>query len=99
MYETLWSNDGTGSAGGEPANPTSIPVDKGLYALLLGDTNLTHMTPVPATVFSNPIVHLRVWFDDGWQVQHFGIGNPAAGPGMARSRLTCAPKTTSLRGF
>jgi formylglycine-generating enzyme required for sulfatase activity len=33
--------------------------------VLLGDTTLTNMTAIPPTVFANPDVRLRVWFDDG----------------------------------
>jgi hypothetical protein len=33
--------------------------------VLLGDTTLAHMTAVPASVFANGDVRLRVWFNDG----------------------------------
>src|SRR5262245_43921898 len=59
---THWSNDGTGSAGSQPATAVTLTVSKGLYSVLLGDATLAHMTPVPATVFSNFDVRLRVWF-------------------------------------
>ena len=38
---------------------------KGLYSVLLGDTTLSNMTTVPASIFTNPGVWLRVWFNDG----------------------------------
>ncbi len=47
---TFWS---TGST------PLEIPVSKGAYAVLLGDAG---MSPIPATVFTNADVRLRVWF-------------------------------------
>ncbi len=62
---TYWSNDATSSAGGEPVASVALTVTKGLYSVLLGDTTLTNMTAVPSTVFINPDVRLRVWFDDG----------------------------------
>ena len=62
---TYWSNDGTSTAGGQPAAAVPLTVTKGLYSLLLGDTTLTNMTAVPASVFANPDVRLRVWFSDG----------------------------------
>src|SRR5262245_31160103 len=62
---TFWSNNGTSTAGSEPTAAVPIPVTKGLYSVLLGDTSLTNMTAVPATVFSNSGVYLRVWFNDG----------------------------------
>lgn len=62
---TYWSNDGSSTAGSEPATAITLPVSKGLYAVLLGDATLTHMSIVPATVFTHGDVHLRVWFSDG----------------------------------
>ncbi len=62
---TYWSNDGTSTAGSEPAAAVTLPVSRGLYALLLGDTALANMSAVPVAVFDNPDVRLRVWFNDG----------------------------------
>ena len=62
---TYWSNDGTGAAGSQPVAAVALSVDKGVYSVLLGDTALPHMTTVPATVFANGDVRLRVWFNDG----------------------------------
>ena len=61
----LWKNDGsTGNT--EPSAAVSIPVVKGLYSVLLGDTSLgANMSPIPPTVFTNSDVRLRVWFNDG----------------------------------
>ena len=63
---TFWSNDGTSSAGSQPTAPISLPVVKGLYSILLGDTTIAGMpTALPVTVFTNSDVRLRVWFNDG----------------------------------
>ncbi len=62
---TLWSNDGTSSAGSEPTKAVSLTVANGLYSLLLGDATLTNMTAIPPSVFTNSDVRLRVWFNDG----------------------------------
>lgn len=62
---TFWSNNGTSTAGSEPTAAVTLTVTKGLYSVLLGDATLTNMTIVPATVFTNPDVRLRVWFNDG----------------------------------
>ena len=62
---TYWSNDGTSTAGSEPTAAVTLTVTKGLYSVLLGDATLPHMTVVPATVFTNADVRLRVWFNDG----------------------------------
>ncbi len=62
---TYWSNDGTSAAGSQPADAVTLSVTKGLYSVLLGDATLPNMTVVPAAVFTNPDVRLRVWFSDG----------------------------------
>ena len=62
---TFWSNDGTSTAGSAPTAAVALPVLNGLYAVLLGDTGIAGMLAVPPSVFANPDVRLRVWFDDG----------------------------------
>ncbi len=62
---TYWSNDGTSTTGSPPAAAVSLTVNKGLYAVLLGDTSLANMTALPVSVFDNADVRLRVWFNDG----------------------------------
>lgn len=62
---SYWSNDNTSTAGSEPTAAVSLPVVNGLYVVPLGDSSITNMTAGPATVFTNPDVRLRVWFDDG----------------------------------
>ena len=57
---TYWSNDGTSA--GEPSRPVTLPVSKGLYFVLLGNTDLG-MVAIPTSVFSDHVnVRLRVWF-------------------------------------
>ncbi len=64
--ESYWSNDGTSIAGGEPAEAISLPVNHGLYSVLLGDSSLSSaMTPINAGVLAHADVRLRIWFDDG----------------------------------
>jgi hypothetical protein len=54
---TYWSNGNSA---------VSLTVTKGLYAVLLGDTTIANMsTAIPASVFTNSDVRLRVWFNDG----------------------------------
>ena len=48
-----------------PLFAVTLNVTKGLYSVLLGDATLPNMTVVPAAVFTNADVHLRVWFNDG----------------------------------
>jgi hypothetical protein len=65
VYGTFWSNDGTSSAGSEPAATVGVPVQEGLFNVLLGDTTLSNMQPVPASVFTQSDARLRIWFNDG----------------------------------
>ena len=61
-----WSNDGT--AIGQPALAVPLAVTNGVCSVLLGDTTIPNMIlAIPATVFSNSSVLLRVWFNDGVQ--------------------------------
>lgn len=62
---TLWSHDGTGVNGGEPSTSLGLEVNQGLFTVLLGDATLAGMRLLPATIFTNPEVRLRVWFADG----------------------------------
>ena len=62
---TYWSNDGTSTQGSQPTAAIALTVTNGLYSVLLGDTTVTNMSTVPATVFNNSDVRLRVWFNDG----------------------------------
>jgi len=62
---TLWSNDGRSTNGSQPTASVGLPVTKGLYSVLLGDTTQVNMAALPATVFTNGTVLLRVWFNDG----------------------------------
>ncbi len=68
-HVTFWSNDHTSWEGSEPMTAVEIPVVKGLYSVMLGDTSLLNMVELPAYVFSDwspePDKWLRVWFNDG----------------------------------
>ncbi len=58
-----WSNDGT--AVNAPTATVPLTVTKGLYSVLLGDTNIAGMVAIAPGVFANTDVRLRVWFNDG----------------------------------
>ncbi len=62
---TYWSNNGSSTAGSQPTAGVSLAVSNGVYSVQLGDTALANMTALPATVFDNADVWLRVWFNDG----------------------------------
>ena len=63
--QTYWSNDGTSQAGSEPTAAVTVTVAGGNYALHLGNSDLGNMSALPADVFTNDPVYLRVWFSDG----------------------------------
>ena len=63
---TYWSNDGTSANGSEPAAHVSIPVNGGLYSLLLGNTAISGMGAIDPQIFAqHGDAKLRVWFSDG----------------------------------
>jgi hypothetical protein len=59
---TYWSNDDSSTGGGEPSHYITLPVNDGYFMVLLGDTGLTNMTALPASVFSGTERYLRIWF-------------------------------------
>ena len=61
---TYWSNDGSSMLGSEPNSAVEVNVSEGIFSLLLGDVNLNNMDPLPASVFTNEDVSLRIWFSD-----------------------------------
>lgn len=65
LYNTYWSNDGTSSDGSEPAAAVSVPVADGLFTAALGDTTLANMSAMDASLFTQPDLQLRIWFNDG----------------------------------
>jgi N-acetylneuraminic acid mutarotase len=98
---SLWSNNGTSIAGGQPTAPVAVGVSNGLYAVLLGDTSLPNMTSIPATVFTNPDVRLRFWFNDG--VNGFQLLTPdqriaAVGYAMVAGSASTATTAANFTG-
>lgn len=67
VTQTLWSHDGTGTAGSEPVGAAVVlPVTRGVFSVNLGDASVPNMTAaIPATAFTNAEVWLRIWVDDG----------------------------------
>ena len=63
---TYWSNDGTSVNGSEPKASVSVPVNGGLYSILLGNTAQQGMGEIDPAVFAQHTdAKLRVWFSDG----------------------------------
>jgi hypothetical protein len=68
--KTYWSNDGSSVDGSEPVNALQLPVEKGLFAVRLGDVNLPGMNALASDLVLRANLMLRVWFNDGtrgWQ--------------------------------
>lgn len=57
----LWVNNGPTT--GNPVNAVNLTVTNGLYSVLLGDPSILNMAAIPPSVFLNPDVRLRVWFN------------------------------------
>jgi hypothetical protein len=63
---SLWSHDNSSAGGSMPGTALSLPVADGLFTVVLGDTTVAGMlSAVPASVFTNQDVRLRIWFNDG----------------------------------
>ena len=80
-----WSNNNSSVNGSEPTASFAVAVSNGLYSVLLGSGI---MAPVPATVFANQDVRLRVWFNDG--VNGFQLLSPDQRIGAVGYALTAA---------
>jgi hypothetical protein len=85
FYTTYWSNDGTVD-GSEPATAVSVPVTNGLFTVVVGDPTLANMAAIPATLFNQTGLQLRIWFNDG--TDGFALLNPV-------QNLTPAPYATA----
>ena len=73
-YTTYWSNDGTSVNGSEPSAAVTAAVNNGLFTVVLGDTSQPNMGPIPTSLFTQPNLQLRIWFNDGVH------GSAALGP-------------------
>lgn len=82
LFSTYWSNDGTSINGSEPSAIVSVAVSNGLFTVILGDTTLANMMAVDNSLFLQPNLELRIWFNDG--VNGFSPLSPT-------QRLTPAP--------
>ena len=84
---SYWSNDGTSTAGNEPAAAAPLTVSKGQYTVLLGDASLPAMGAIPDGILDHPGRFLRVWFNDsvnGSQQLHPDQPITATAPGNSR---------------
>jgi Chaperone of endosialidase len=84
-YTTYWSNDGTSADGSEPSAAVSVAVSNGLFTVVLGNTTQPNMMAISASLFNQPNLQLRIWFNDG--VNGFAALDPA-------QNLTPAPYAT-----
>src|ERR1017187_9358399 len=59
--DSIWSIDNSSSGGAEFAQSVPLTVTQGLFTVMLGDTSLSNMQPIPASVFAGSDVRLRIW--------------------------------------
>lgn len=62
---SYWSHDLTSVSGSEPASSLPIPVERGLFFIQIGNTNIAGMAALPTNLFASAQPRLRVWFSDG----------------------------------
>lgn len=62
---SVWNNAGVMDALGEPFFAVPVIVNDGLFIVGLGDTTLSNMLTIPASVFTYEHLKLRIWFSDG----------------------------------
>jgi len=67
--QAYWSNQGLSTNIAPPSSSVSLSVARGLYSVMLGDTNLSRMAEIPASIFTNDDVRLRVWVSTGGDFQ------------------------------
>jgi hypothetical protein len=96
---SFWSNNGSSVAGSEPTAAISVEVDDGAFSVALGDTSLLGMTAIPTSVFSNPNVYLRIWFDDGNGVELLAPDQRMASVGYAMMSAAVADGAISADGI
>ena len=87
---TLWSNNGTSSGGSQPTAAVTLPVENGVFSVLLGGAG---MQAVPASVFDEATTSLRVWVNHGSGFQQLSPDQPLAATPYAMS----AAYATNLR--
>jgi len=67
-----WSNATSTNSEGQASAAVSLPVVRGLFSAILGETNMANMGALPVSLFTNKVgtlvgdaLYLRVWFNDG----------------------------------
>lgn len=62
---SAWSNDGTSTNGSQPSAAVTLPVDQGLFSVLLGDPALSMIALTANRLSDCSSPRLRVWVDTG----------------------------------
>ncbi|MBN1282917.1 MAG: hypothetical protein JXA24_04005, partial [Proteobacteria bacterium] len=63
---SLWSNDGTSLDGAEPTGSVAVPVDEGIFQVLLGSASIPGMQVIDPAIFNTTsVLTLKSWFNDG----------------------------------
>lgn len=61
----VWHHDGTAPAEGAPVSALRLWVANGWFDVALGDASVSNMVAVPAGLWAQPQLRVRVWFNDG----------------------------------
>lgn len=98
-HQVYWSNAGDLAPNEVPSTSVSLPVDKGLYSVRLGDTSVTNMGAFNPDIFYTPLF-LRVWFSDGVNgFQQLTPDQPlASAPYALQARLAESVPPNSIGG-
>ncbi|MGK0238290.1 MAG: N-acetylneuraminic acid mutarotase [Candidatus Pelagisphaera sp.] len=62
---SVWSNDDSSVDGSEPTAGVALSVNRGSYAIRLGDESTSGMGPISSSVFDADALFLRIWFQAG----------------------------------
>ena len=89
---TYWSNDGNET----PVNFVALQVQNGLFSVPLGDTSI--MNGIPASVFDQDNLYLRIWFNDGSGNQQLSPDQAITSVGFA-FRANTADNADTLDGY
>lgn len=88
---TLWTNDGT--ATGEPVASITVPVNEGVFSIVVGDA-AAGMEPINASLFaSRTPLKLRIWFNAD------GIGFQQLTPDQNLVDLTLNTVSTGVQDY
>src|SRR3989442_1769246 len=64
-YQGRVTDNGTSVNGSEPSAAVSVGVTSGLFTVVMGDATIPNMVAIDASLFAQPNLQVRIWFNDG----------------------------------